>query len=59
MDSELFGPDISEEERPEVVIEVGDPIAVWSWQFVNRWVFLAHQRPAALKELRAFLEAHK
>jgi len=49
--SDLNGPDISDEPREEIVEEVGDAVEVWAWQFCNRWVFLAHQRPAALKEL--------
>jgi hypothetical protein len=49
-DSDLNGPDISDE-QPEPVEVVGDEVAIWAEQLVNRWVFLKHQRPAALKEL--------
>lgn len=54
-DSTLFGPDVSDEPRPEIEV-IGDTIEVWSAQFVNRWVFLKHQRPAALKELRELID---
>jgi hypothetical protein len=54
MDSDLFGPDISEQPQPPVE-EVGDEVEVWSAQLINRWVFLKHQRPAALKELRELI----
>jgi hypothetical protein len=59
MESDLFGPDLSD--RPvDPVEEVGDTIEVWSAQFVNRWVFLKHQRPDALRELRELItEARK
>lgn len=54
MESELFGPD--ESDTPTEPIEVvGDRIDVWCGQFVNRWVFLAHQRAAALTELRELI----
>jgi len=61
MESDLFGPDVSDDPaRNEPIEEVGDRIEVWSSQFVNRWVFLKHQRPAALKELRELItEARK
>lgn len=52
---DLFGPDASDAPREEVVIEVENPIDVAAWQFCNRWVFLEHQRPHALKELRVLL----
>lgn len=53
---DLFGPDVSE--QPEQVEIVGsDHIDVWAWQFCNRWVFLLHQRPLALKELRELIAA--
>ena len=57
----LFGPDVTDTLAACVedanVIDVGDPIEVWTRQFCNRWVFLPHHRPAALKELRAFVAA--
>lgn len=57
MDSDLFGHDVGagDQRQPvEVTIEVG------CRQFVNRWVFLAHQRPAALAELTELIaEARK
>ena len=54
MDSQLVGPDVTD--RPiEEIEEVGDPVEVSARQFVNRWVFLKHQRPAALAELRELL----
>jgi hypothetical protein len=55
---DLFGPDISDAPI-ESIEEVGNTIDIWSAQFVNRWVFLKHQRPAALKELRELLDAAK
>jgi len=33
----------------------GDFVDVATWQFVNRWVFLVHQRSVALTELRALV----
>jgi hypothetical protein len=51
---DLFGPDLIDLPR-EAVEEVGDPIQVWSAQFVNRWVFLSHQRPSALRELKELI----
>lgn len=57
MESQLFGPDVSDT-PPEAIEEVGDTIEVWSRQFVNSWVFLAHQRPSALKELKELLACH-
>lgn len=58
MESSLFGPDVSES-PVEPIEEVGDPIEVWSRQFVNRWVFLKHQRPVALVELQNLIAAAK
>lgn len=49
MDS-LNGPDLADS-PVEPIEEVGDELEVWARQFVNRWVFLKHQRQAALKEL--------
>ena len=58
MDSDLFGPDVSD--APIVPIaEVGDRIEVWSRQFVNRWVFLSHQRAVALAELQELIAEAK
>jgi len=57
MESSLYGPDVSNA-HVAVIEEVGDRIEVWSRQFVNRWVFLKHQRPAALKELKELLQCH-
>lgn len=57
MQSSLFGPDASDEPIEEI-LEVGDTVEVWSRQFVNRWVFLKHQRPHALKELEELLACH-
>jgi hypothetical protein len=54
MESDLFGPDISDEPRPDVE-EVGDTIDIWAAQHVNRWVFLKHQRPDALRELHELI----
>lgn len=53
-ESELNGPDFADQpdERIEVV---GDTVDVWAGQFVNRWVFLKHQRPAALEELHELI----
>lgn len=48
--AELLGPDVSDEpDTREIVIENQDE--VWAMQFVNRWVFLKHHRPIALREL--------
>ena len=47
----LFGPDLAERIEPAVEV-IGDELEVRAWQFCNRWVFLPHQRPAALRELR-------
>ena len=59
VDSELFGPDVSEMPQADIP-EARTPIEAWCQQFVNRWVFLAHQRPDALAELRQLLaEAQK
>jgi len=56
----LFGPDVSDEYDGADIPEEGDRVGVWSAQFVNRWVFLKHQRPAALAELdRLIAEARK
>lgn len=54
MDSDLFGPDVSEAPH-EPIDDVGDEIEVSMRQFVNRWVFLPHQRATALAELRLLL----
>lgn len=54
MDSPLFGPDASDE-PVEAIEEVGDRLQIWSRQFVNRWVSLRHQRPAALAELELLI----
>lgn len=53
-DSNLFGPDVSDQPTPEIEV-VGDEVEIWSAQFVNRWVFLKHQRPAAMAELRELI----
>ncbi len=58
----LFGPDIADAFHEHVdkhgtrVIDAKDPVGIEAWQFVNRWVFFEHHRPAALKELRALLK---
>ncbi len=49
---DLLGPDISNESPIEAIEEVGDRDDVFCRQFVNRWVFLPHQRAAALRELQ-------
>ena len=56
MDADLFGPDDEDRSTAEIE-EVGDRIAVWSRQFVNRWVYQTHQRPAALAELERLIAA--
>lgn len=58
MESTLFGPDDSDTPT-EVIEEVGDFFEVSARQFVNRWVFLKHQRPVALAELRDLIAAAK
>lgn len=56
-EGDLFGPDISDAPRQTVDLgDAGDPIDLTAQQLVNRWVFLEHQRPAALKELRELIE---
>jgi len=59
MSGDLFGPDISDGHDGKPVEEVGDRIEVWSRQFVNRWVFLPHQRPLALEELARLIAEAK
>ena len=54
MDSDLFGPDVSDAPVEPIKV-VGDTVNVWSAQFLNRWVFLPHQRVAALKELKELI----
>lgn len=54
-ESDLFGPDLSDQPESEIEV-VEDGVEIWSAQFVNRWVFLKHQRPAALKELGELVE---
>ena len=53
---ELFELDVCPEGAPD---EVGDPVDVTARQFVNRWVFLSHQRPLALAELRDLIAKAK
>lgn len=54
-DGGLLGPDISDHPIEPVAVIVSDDVDVRAWQFCNRWVFLAHQRPHALKELRKLI----
>lgn len=54
--SDLCGPDVSDEPTG-VVEEVGDEFTGFR-QWINRWVFLKHQRPAAFKELQELLACH-
>jgi hypothetical protein len=51
----LKGPDASEQPIEPVAVIVADDVEVRAWQFCNRWVFLAHQRSAALRELRRLI----
>lgn len=55
MESDLFGLDVSDQ-PVEPIAEVGDRVEVWCRQFVNRWVFLPHQRKAALAEIKELIE---
>lgn len=58
LESSLFGPD-SSDVPTEPIEEVGDFFEVSARQFVNRWVYLAHQRPIALHELRILIAQAK
>lgn len=42
---------------PREVEARASDIKTWSRQFVNRWVFLKHQRDDALKELEELIAA--
>lgn len=58
-DSPLVGPDAADQPIETIQEFGGDQIDVAARQFVNRWVFLAHQRPAAIKELRILIAQAK
>lgn len=48
----LFGPGDGVPPSP-------DDLDVRAWQFVNRWVFLPHQRQVALEELKDLIAEAK
>ena len=50
---DFVGPDASDGHDGKGLEEnVGDPVEVFYRQICNRWVFLKHQRPAALSDIR-------
>lgn len=51
----LVGPDVADTAEPPIEV-VGNTVNAWAFQFVNRWVFLHHQRAAALEELKQLIE---
>jgi hypothetical protein len=55
----LFGPDLADAvtvtPEGERVITLANGIELDAWHWVNRWVFFAHHRGPALKELRALI----
>lgn len=58
MDLDLFA-SIRREEAKVGPVLPPDDIDIWCQQLVNRWVYLKHQRPDALIELRNLIAAAK